>query len=1121
MQYCPHCGAENTDRAKFCATCGRSLTAPAQIASVGPAASGAAPYSPPAPPSISRQPTLALQSLLHGRYLVHKLLDGGGMGAVYLAEDTQVFNRLCVVKEMLPYFTTPAERQQAEQNFEREARLLANLRHPGIPQLYDYFIENNNYYLVMEWVEGETLEKRLARQGKPLLETDVLEYAQQLAGILDYMARQNPPVIHRDIKPANVIGGDDGQVKLVDFGIAKTAAPSPTGKSIILGTPGYAPPEQYSGQVEPRTDIYALGATLHHLLTGRDPGKEALFQFPPVRQLAPWVSPELEKLIAEMLNPDPVFRPTAAQLRVRLESLLTSGGTAPSFQPFVFRSGAIAGNLHELAAACDRYWDEAVEHLYNGDFETWLVQFNRPDLANRAASIKRRGGDPSAGLEEFIRAIDHTMLMPALAVAPNIIDLGTIERGEKRTVTVQMMNASRGYLYGEIKNSVAWVRVTPRSFGLRENQQTTLTVTVDTSALNEGPAAVTILQITSNGGQVVIALKANVTWQPKLEVEPAGKLDFGAVMEGQPQPVTALFTVRNAGGGLLAGQLTASVPWIRFDQDRFSLTSGGSIDVTATAEPVWLGMLTVQEGTIHITSSAGNMDKPVLVRVQKPWYTGRARVLAWLLYGLTVLLGYIGAAVPSGVALALLLGWQRPAPTILAALGLLAILSPVAFIVSKRWVPRLDEIEDFHHRGRLADDLLPSRFSVQKTAWLSGALALLGGLLGWRFGELRPHDTTILWALAGAVVGGLAGGLLAAEGGGGPALLSGFWRGATLATSPTYAVMRTVFLLMAGALFGLLAGARIPPAGIRPENAVAGALIGLLMSSESHRWLTLRLRWLLMQVRLGAWMILGAYSLLSLLSLLRRGIPWTLLPYGYIGWRFTSISDLIWLTMHLAAAIAGALAGLWAAEGAGQPWHKAPRLFVGLIGIQLASSLPVYVLLSLLTGSIRDARLHMWINLLAVLAAAAGVAWAVRFRRVQVEMALARIGNILTAGWDRISALMPTVLQIARRRLFGAGFNLGTLSRRLHLPQITLPGVATLGRWRAALAALTLAELSAEMTPSLALGATGTAAIAQYVLANLVAELLIGIGLVLFRALLIVLFLIALMLIVRYIREHH
>jgi serine/threonine protein kinase len=1122
MQYCASCGGENSDKAKFCSTCGKPMMSVASppVAVAAPSPPGVAAYSPPTQPAVSHQATLMLQSLLHGRYVVRKLLGQGGMGAVYLAEDQQVFNRLCVVKEMLPYYTTPAERQQAEQNFEREARLLASLRNPGIPQVYDYFVENSNYYLAMEWVEGENLEDHLARQGGQLPEAEVLDYAQQLAGILIHIARQNPPIIHRDIKPANVIVGADGQVKLVDFGIAKAATLSQTGKSIILGTPGYAPPEQYTAHTEPRTDIYAMGAMLHHLLTGRDPRNAPPFQFPLVRTLAPGVSPEIEKIVAEMLQPDPAFRPTAAELRVKLDSLLAPNGGTVQFQPFVFRSGAIAGNLHELALACDKNWDEAVEHLLNGDFETWLTQSNRPDLANRVESIKRRGGDSSAGLEEFIRAIDHTMLMPSLVFDQTLMDLGTVERGERRTVTVQLMNAGRGYLHGEVTNSVSWVRATPRGFGLREGQRATLTVAIDTGALNEGPFSATIFQATSNGGQAAIGLKADVTWQPKLEVEPAGKLDFGAVAEGQGQPVTALFTVRNTGGGALTGRLAAGAPWIQLDQDSFTLVSGADIKVTATANASWLGAFTAREGIIHITSLAGSVEKPALVRVRKAAYLGTARVRSWLVYGLFLLLGYVGAALPLSVGMALLFGWQRPDVKTLAVLGALLLLSPVAFLISRRPVAWLDEMEDYHHRGRLADDLLPSRFSRRKLAWLVGVVALLGGLLGWRFGGLRPQDATALWALAGALIGALAGGLLAAEGEGGPAISSRFWRGATLATSPIYGVLRSVLLLLAGGFLGMLAGAPIAPASIRPENAVVGALVGLLMSSESHRWLALRLRWLLMQARLAAWAILGAYATLSIVSLLQGGRLWTLLGYGYLGWHFTSVPTLLWLALYVLVAVFGALAGLWAADGAGQPLAKASRLFIVLLAVQSAAALPVYIVSSLWTGSLSDARVHMWINILAVLAASVGAAWALRFRLPQIEAALAKAGRALDGGWAHIAALLPGALGGAWRRLVGVASGGGPWKHTLRVPRLSLLNEATLGRWRGVLASLTLAELSADMTLPLAIAAIGVTVITQNVLATFVTMLIVGLGTLLLYALLLILAFIGLVLVVRYVREH-
>jgi serine/threonine protein kinase len=407
MQYCSICGGENTDAAKFCNKCGASLVAGAAM---------------PPPP---RQPTLPLQSLLHNRYLIRKLLGQGGMGAVYLAEDQQVFNRLCVVKEMLPYYTTPAERQQAEHSFQREARLLASLRNPGIPQVYDYFIESNRYYLVMEWVEGENLEERMARLGGPLPESEVLGYALQLASILVYIARQNPPVIHRDIKPANVILGEEGRVKLVDFGIAKaTAGTGLTGGiSIPLGTPGYVPPEQYSGQVEPRTDVYALGATLHHLLTGRDPRLETPFHFSPVRTLAPGVSPEMEEIVTQMLQTDAALRPTPEELRIKLEPLAAS---------------------------------------------------HRPSALTKTPEVKARPA----------RRRPVAPARPKTVSCPRILDFGIMFPHKIRWEPLEIRNgnvAREFTLTPDEPQKATWLTVSPSTFKCRAWQQRTITVRVQTS----------------------------------------------------------------------------------------------------------------------------------------------------------------------------------------------------------------------------------------------------------------------------------------------------------------------------------------------------------------------------------------------------------------------------------------------------------------------------------------------------------------------------------------------------------------------------------------------------------------------------------------------------------------
>ncbi len=180
---------------------------------------------------------------------------------------------------------------------------LAALSHPNIPQISDFFTESNRHFAVQEYVTGQDLQKAIdtAQQpGQPpqgLPEKQVLGWTSQVLSVLDYLEQQNPQVIHRDIKPANIVVDANNRVRVVDFGIAshkfRPGSHPSAGQQVstALGTPGYAPKEQFTGQETPLSDIYALGATMHHLLTGRDPTKvQPLWQYPPVRALSPRVS---------------------------------------------------------------------------------------------------------------------------------------------------------------------------------------------------------------------------------------------------------------------------------------------------------------------------------------------------------------------------------------------------------------------------------------------------------------------------------------------------------------------------------------------------------------------------------------------------------------------------------------------------------------------------------------------------------------------------------------------------------------------------------------------------------------------------------------------------------------
>lgn len=288
--FCDNCGAANPAGARFCQHCSSLL------------------------PFQRGTGTLAEQIMLAGRYQLLSRIGQGGMGAVYKAADTKFNNRPVALKEMSRAGLPPARLKEAEAAFEHEAHLLADLLHPNLPRIYEHFTENERSYLVMDFIEGQTLEDYLEKVGGgPLPVEQVVRWATELCDVLNYLHTHQPPIIFRDLKPANVMIGDNGHVYLIDFGIARIFKPGKQHDTVALGSPGYAAPEQYGkAQSSPRSDIYSLGALLHHLLTGLDPSEQPFF-FRPASQVNSAVNPALETLLKRMLEMDSERRPASAQ----------------------------------------------------------------------------------------------------------------------------------------------------------------------------------------------------------------------------------------------------------------------------------------------------------------------------------------------------------------------------------------------------------------------------------------------------------------------------------------------------------------------------------------------------------------------------------------------------------------------------------------------------------------------------------------------------------------------------------------------------------------------------------------------------------------------------------------
>ncbi|MEO6889908.1 MAG: protein kinase, partial [Ktedonobacteraceae bacterium] len=306
--FCDHCGAANRGSASFCFVCGQALKRPSDRNASG---------------------SLAADHMLQQRYRILSQVGRGGFGSVYRAADTQLGGRLVAIKEMSQGGLNPHEVTEATNAFKNEAILLASLKHHNLPSIHEYFSEDGRWYLVMDFIEGQTLEdylRGIADQRLPFGE--VLDSGIQLCNVLDYLHTRQPPVIFRDLKPANVMRTPDGQLYLIDFGIARHFKPGQARDTTAFGSAGYAAPEQYGkAQTTPRADIYSLGATLYQSLTGHDPA-DTPFQFEPPRTYVETVHPTFDALIMRMLAMDVSKRPVSmAEIKRELQQIATEWST--------------------------------------------------------------------------------------------------------------------------------------------------------------------------------------------------------------------------------------------------------------------------------------------------------------------------------------------------------------------------------------------------------------------------------------------------------------------------------------------------------------------------------------------------------------------------------------------------------------------------------------------------------------------------------------------------------------------------------------------------------------------------------------------------------------------------
>ncbi len=318
-RYCPTCGANNTSNDEHCFACGALLDNSL----------------------ISEDETNAAH-ILKQRYRLLNQVGSGGFSAVYKAEDLKT-KKLVAVKAVSLRGLSPQEKIEATDAYNREVGLLGTLQQRNLPHIYDQFTEPECWYLIMDFIEGITLEKRLEQIDHEQLSLDMaLDIGLILCDVLEYLHHQSPPIIFRDLKPGNIMLTLDGHLYLIDFGIARRFKPGQAKDTIPFGSPGYAAPEQYGkAQTTPQADIYSLGAILHQLLSGNDPSLSP-FAFAPLTQDHLPALGQLNALIQQMVQLDVKDRPE--NIKVVKQTLLQIASNKEIFHIYGGTNGQVGAS---------------------------------------------------------------------------------------------------------------------------------------------------------------------------------------------------------------------------------------------------------------------------------------------------------------------------------------------------------------------------------------------------------------------------------------------------------------------------------------------------------------------------------------------------------------------------------------------------------------------------------------------------------------------------------------------------------------------------------------------------------------------------------------------------------
>ncbi len=551
MVECQYCRSENRADATYCNACGGLLPGKSAPASAAPSSARTS--------TSNATGRLPPQTRLAGAYLIAKNVGQGGMAAVYRATDLRN-NTTVAIKEMSQDGLTPDELKEALASFRFEADTLMRLRHPNLPRVFGTFSEGSRHYLVMDFIEGQTLEqKQQTAGGGALAEAEVLGWARQLCSVLGYLHSQRPPIIFRDLKPANIMVTSRGLIQLIDFGIARVFAPGRTHDTQVLGTPGFAPPEQYGkAQTDNRADIYALGCTLYQLLTGYDPATTP-FNLPPMSARNPRISPQVQRAIERATQ-------------------LTREARYPTVEEF---SRDLLGPPQAKPAPKVTFPHPAV---------------HAPSMAGAGARASTTAG--------AARAAPSTMAA-VVVVQPHAVDFGQLVAGQRGTLAITISGQGNVPIRGQVKPLSPWLRVDRDTFN---GPSTVVQVSAETSQMRRPGREKSSLQIICDSQQLYVPVTVTVAPAPQAKTPKPPKA--AQPPAAQPRPartaaakyaavVPASRTARLLTGAALAFGIAAT--WMSFAPRLLKLPAP-NLPMTG---PAALGMLLVAVLLASVTAVMG------------------------------------------------------------------------------------------------------------------------------------------------------------------------------------------------------------------------------------------------------------------------------------------------------------------------------------------------------------------------------------------------------------------------------------------------------------------------------------------------------------------------------------